>query len=40
MLKQVAQHRWICYVQGGLTLLFGAGLLYLRGLMVSPLASF
>jgi uncharacterized membrane protein HdeD (DUF308 family) len=32
MLKQLAQHRWVSFVQGGLTLLLGLGLLYLRQL--------
>ena len=39
MLKQLAKHRWICYVQGGLTLLFGCGLLYVRGVMFGQLAA-
>jgi uncharacterized membrane protein HdeD (DUF308 family) len=33
MLKQLIQHRWICFVQGGLTLLLGLGLVVLRPLM-------
>lgn len=33
MLKQLIQHRWICFVQGGLTLLLGIGLVGLRPLM-------
>ncbi len=33
MLKQLIQHRWICFVQGGLTLLLGIGVLSLRPLM-------
>ena len=39
MLKQLAKHRWICFVQGGLTLLFGVCLLYLRSLMLGQFAS-
>ena len=39
MLKQLAKHRWICYVQGGLTLLFGCCLLYVRGVMFGQLAT-
>jgi hypothetical protein len=38
MLTQLVKHRWICYVQGGLTLLFGACLLYLRNMMLGQLA--
>lgn len=33
MLMQLLQHRWICFVQGGLTLLLGLGLVSLRPLM-------
>jgi hypothetical protein len=33
MLKQLIQHRWICFVQGGLTLLLGVGILSLRPLL-------
>ncbi len=33
MLKQLIQHRWICFVQGGLTVLLGVGLLSLRPLI-------
>src|SRR5664279_3252774 len=33
MLKQLMQHRWICFVQGGLTLLLGVALLSLRPLV-------
>jgi uncharacterized membrane protein HdeD (DUF308 family) len=39
MLKQLAKHRWICYVQGGLTLLFGCCLLYVQGVMFGQLAT-
>jgi hypothetical protein len=39
MLKQLAKHRWICYVQGGLTLLFGVCLLYLKSIMFGQLAA-
>lgn len=33
MLKQLFQHRWICFVEGGLTLSLGLGLLTLRHLV-------
>jgi uncharacterized membrane protein HdeD (DUF308 family) len=33
MLKQLAQHRWVFFVQAGLTLLLGVCLLYLRELL-------
>ncbi|HVJ09099.1 MAG TPA: hypothetical protein VM554_12020 [Acidisarcina sp.] len=33
MLKQLIQHRWICFVQGGLTLLLSIGLISLRPLI-------
>lgn len=39
MLKQLAQHRWVCFVQGGLTLLLGVSLLYLRELWSNDISG-
>jgi hypothetical protein len=39
MLKQLIQHRWICFVQGGLTVLLGMGLLSLRPLIEDRLVG-
>jgi hypothetical protein len=39
MLSELARHRWVCFVQGGLTLALGLWLLYIRDLVASDLTS-